>query len=189
MPPAAPPLYPAHAARRAFEAPRALGLAYGLLVALALHPLNAKELKAPPAAQGLEAMTPTTTVRLNVNAVLGGLRYDGSAVDGGANTAAGFPLLNALTINHDARLTIDTSFTGQDLFRVRLRSGNFGPSGFFSNSPTPLSRLDFAFEEPLCRADVATCSRNLVTVNRAYFGPPEKAATTAGPQRWLIASL
>ena len=179
MPPAAPPLYPAHAARRAFEAPRALGLAYGLLVALALHPpnaqdnpLNAKELKAPPATKELEAFTPTTTVRVNVNAVLGGLRYDGSAVDGGANTAAGFPLLNALTINHDARLTIDTSFTGQDLFRVRLRSGNFGPSGFFSNSPTPLTRLDFAFEEPLCRADVATCSRNLVTVNRAYFQLP-----------------
>ena len=78
MPPAAPPLYPAHAARRAFEAPRALGLAYGLLVALALQPpnahnnlLNAKELKAPAATQGLEAFTPTTTVRLNVNAVLG----------------------------------------------------------------------------------------------------------------------
>ena len=179
MPPAAPPLSPAPAARRAFEAPRALGLASGLLVALALqptnaqnNPLNAKELKAPPATQELEAFTPTTTVRVNVNAVMGGLRYNGSAVDGGANTAAGFPLLNALTVNHDARLTIDTSFTGQDLFRVRLRSGNFGPSGFFSNSPTPLTRLDFAFEEPLCRADVATCSRNLVTVNRAYFQIP-----------------
>jgi len=130
------------------------------------------ELKAPYGTQELEAFTPTTTVRVNVNAVVGGLRYDGSAVDGGANTAADFPLLNALTVNHDARLTIDTSFTGQDLFRVQLRSGNFGPSGFFSNPPTPLSRLDFAFEEPLCRADVATCNRNLVTVNRAYLQFP-----------------
>jgi hypothetical protein len=150
-----------------------------LLVALALqtpnaqdNPLNAKELKAPPGTRELETFTPTTTVRVNVNAVMGGLRYDGSAVDGGANTAAGFPLLNALTVNNDARLTIDTSFTGQDLFRVRLRSGNFGPSGFFSNPPTPLSRLDFAFEEPLCRAYVATCNRNLVTVNRAYLQFP-----------------
>ena len=25
--------------------------------------------------------------------------------------------------------------------------------------------------------------------NYGYFGPPEKAATTAGQQRWLIASL
>jgi hypothetical protein len=124
------------------------------------------------AAKELEVFTPTTTIRVQVNAVVGALRYDGSAVDAGANTAAGFPLLNALTVNHDARLTIDTSFTGQDLFRVRLRSGNFGPSGFFSNPPTPLTRLDFAFEEPLCRADVATCSRNLLTVNRAYFQIP-----------------
>jgi hypothetical protein len=93
-------------------------------------------------------------------------------VDGGANTAAGFPFLNALTVNHDARLTIDTSFTGQDLFRVLLRSGNFGPSGFFSNPPTPLSRLDFAVEEPLCRVEDATCSRNLVSVNRAYVPIP-----------------
>ena len=79
MPPAAPPLSPAHAGRRAFEAPRALGLAYGLLVALArqppsaqTNPLSAKELKAPPASQALEAFTATTTV--NMNAVMGGLR-------------------------------------------------------------------------------------------------------------------
>jgi hypothetical protein len=179
MPPAAPPLYPPLAGRRAFEAPRALGLASGLLVALALqppsaqtNPLSAKELKAPPASQALEHFTATSTVRVNVNAVIGGLRYDGSAVDGGANTATGFPLLNALTVNHDARLTIDTSFTGQDLFRVLLRSGNFGSSGFFSNPPTPLSRLDFAFAEPLCRVEDASCSRNLVSVNRAYFQIP-----------------
>jgi hypothetical protein len=81
-------------------------------------------------------------------------------------------LLNALTVNHDARLAIDTSFTGQDLFRVLLRSGNFGPSGFFSNPPTPLSQLDFAVEEPLCRVEDATCSRNLVSVNRAYVPIP-----------------
>ncbi|MGA1304069.1 MAG: hypothetical protein ACO3ZD_08510 [Cyanobium sp.] len=117
-----------------------------------------------------EAFSPTTTVRVNVNAVLGALHYEGSAVDAGANTAVGFPLLNALSLNTDTRLTLDTSFTGQDLFRVRLRSGNFGPSGFFSNPPTPLTRLDFAFEEPLCRRDDGLC--NLVTVNRAYLQVP-----------------
>ncbi|MEB3258946.1 MAG: hypothetical protein VKN83_11610 [Cyanobacteriota bacterium] len=117
-----------------------------------------------------EAFSPTTTVRVNVNAVLGALHYEGSAVDPGANTAVGFPLLNALSLNTDTRLTLDTSFTGQDLFRVRLRSGNFGPSGFFSNPPTPLTRLDFAFEEPLCRRGDGLC--NLVTVNRAYLQVP-----------------
>ena len=179
MPPSAPHLCAAVAARRALDALRGLGLAIGCAAALNPQPLKAQapphsvqELEAFTAAKELESFIPTTTIRVQVNAVVGALRYEGSAVDGGANTAAGFPLLNALTLNHDARLTIDTSFTGQDLFRVRLRSGNFGPSGFFSNPPTPLSRLDFAFEEPLCRADVATCSRNLVTVNRAYLQLP-----------------
>jgi len=179
MPPSAPPLSTAVAAGWVLDVLRALGLASGCLAALAPQPLgaqdiptSAQELEAFTATQELEVFAPTTTVRVNVNAVMGALHYDGSAVDQGANTAAGFPLLNALTVNHDARLTIDTSFTGQDLFRVRLRSGNFGPSGFFSNPPTPLTRLDFAFEEPLCRAAAATCSRNLVTVNRAYLQLP-----------------
>ena len=179
MPPSAPHLCAAVAARRALDALRGLGLAIGCATALNPQPLKAQapphsvqELEAFTAAKELESFIPTTTIRVQVNAVVGALRYQGSAVDAGANTAAGFPLLNAFTVNHDARLTIDTSFTGQDLFRVRLRSGNFGPSGFFSNSPTPLSRLDFAFEEPLCRADDASCSRNLVTVNRAYLQIP-----------------
>ena len=186
MPPSAPPLFSALAARWALDALSTLGVASGWLAALGPHPLLAQEiplnrqvtplsgqkLEAFTATKELEAFAPTTIVRVNVNAVLGALRYDGSAVDVGANTAAGFPLLNALSVNHDARLTIDTSFTGQDLFRVRLRSGNFAPSGFFSNSPTPLTRLDFAFEEPLCRAGDATCSRNLVSVNRAYLQIP-----------------
>jgi hypothetical protein len=60
------------------------------------------------------------------------------------------PLLDALTLNQDSRLTLDTSFKGQDLFRVRLPSGNFRRSDFFSNPPTPLTILDVAFEEPLC---------------------------------------
>ena len=152
MPPSAPHLSAAVTARRAVDALQCLGLAIGCAAALAPQPLKAQapphsvqELEAFTAAKELESFIPTTTIRMQVNAVVGALRYEGSAVDGGANTAAGFPLLNALTVNHDARLTIDTSFTGQDLFRVRLRSGNFGPSGFFSNSPTPLSRLDFAF--------------------------------------------
>ena len=143
---------------------RALGLASGCL-----------------GAQELGAFAPTTTVRVNANAVLGALRYEGSAVDQGANTAAGFPLLNGVSVNTDLRLTLDTSFTGQDLFRVRLRSGNFGPSGFFSNPPTPLARLDFAFEEPPCAA-ADTCSRDLVTVNRLYLQAPlgEEIRLTAG---------
>jgi hypothetical protein len=147
-------------------------LAIGALLRLTGFLLAGQTTAQPLRAQEGEAFTPTTTIRAEVNAVMGALRYGGSAVDVGANTAAGLPLLNAFSVNHDARLTIDTSFTGQDLFRVRLRSGNFGPSGFFSNPPTPLTRLDFAFEEPLCGAGTDGCRRNLVTVNRAYLQVP-----------------
>ena len=167
---------------------RGLGLLGGLLTlapasALPLQPLDAGETPFSAEEQRLglpvllspvqeaEAFAPTTTVRVEVNAVTGALAYDGSAVERGANTAAGFPLLNALTVNQDVRLTIDTSFTGQDLFRLRLRSGDFAPSGFFSNPPTPLTRLDVAFQEPLCPRDSGGCG-NQVTVNRAFLQLP-----------------
>lgn len=125
----------------------------------------------PPTTLDAEAFSPTTTVRVEVNAVTGALDYGGSAVDPAANPATGFPLLNALTLNQDSRLTLDTSFTGPDLFRVRLRSGNFGPSGFFSNPPTPLTRLDVAFQEPLCPGATEGCG-NAVNVNRAFLRVP-----------------
>lgn len=123
-------------------------------------------------AAGSPAFSPTTTLRFNVNTALGGLGYGGSAVEEGANRALGLPLLNALSFNHDSRLTLDTSFSGQDLLRLRLRAGNFSPSGFFSNAPTPLTRLDFAFEEPVCGANAPLCGRDVVSVNRAYLELP-----------------
>ena len=144
-------------------APLARWLLLGLAGAFVPLPLPAQE---------AEAFSPTTTVRVELNGVAGAVDTSGSAIDREANTVAGFPLLNALTFNQDARLTVDTSFTGQDLFRVRLRSGNFGSSGFFSNPPTPLTRLDVAFQQPLCRPDDVDCDRNLVTVNRAFLQLP-----------------
>lgn len=143
----------------------------------AAGPLLAQELPPDPpqaATEVLEAtrFAPTTTVNLQINGVLGGLRYDGSAVDRASNTAVGAPLLNGVSFNHELRLTIDTSFTGQDLLRIRLRSGDFAPSGFFSNPPTPLSRLDVAFHEPACGPGEEGCSGRLVSINRAYLQLP-----------------
>jgi hypothetical protein len=60
-------------------------VASGLLGALLAQPLSAQELEAFTAIKELEAFAPTTIVRVNVNAVVGALRYDGSAVDQGAN--------------------------------------------------------------------------------------------------------
>ncbi|MFN9643895.1 MAG: hypothetical protein ACK6BG_01945 [Cyanobacteriota bacterium] len=135
----------------------------------------------PIAALSQEAFVPTATVRAEINVVAGALDSSGDAVDRGANTAAGFPLLNALTLNHDTRLTLDGSVTGQDLWRLRLRAGDFGPSGFFSNPPTPLTRLDMAFQEPLCPGTEARCG-NAVSVNRAFVRLPlgDDVRITAG---------
>ncbi|MEB3244077.1 MAG: hypothetical protein VKO44_10625 [Cyanobacteriota bacterium] len=143
---------------------------------MAPHPLRAQPPSTAPASSlalpsQAEAFAPTTSVRVELNGVAGALDYGGGAVDREANTAAGFPLLNALTVNQDSRLTIDTSVTGQDLLRLRLRSGNFGPSGFFSNPPTPLTRLDVAFQQPLCPGEGDDCG-NALSVNRAFLRLP-----------------
>lgn len=151
-------------------------LLYAGLAGVGMTSLAAAARGEPPAGQiaPLEGVqyAPTTNIRLGLNAVLGALEYRGSAIETEQNTALGLPLLNGLSLNLDTRLTIDTSLTGQDLLRLRLRSGNFAPSGFFSNQPTPLTRLDFAFEEPPCRPDSEGCRRNLISINRAYWQIP-----------------
>jgi hypothetical protein len=156
------------------------GAAAGWLTAVAIAGptgvLRAEGLPEPPQA-GVEALeatrfAPTTTVDLQINAVLGALQTSGTAVDRAGNSADGAPLLNGVSLNQEARLTIDTSFTGQDLFRIRLRTGDFAPSGFFSNPPTPLSRLDVAFQEPACGAGEEGCSGRSVSINRAYLQVP-----------------
>ncbi|MFM8277007.1 MAG: hypothetical protein ACKN89_08485 [Cyanobium sp.] len=150
---------------------RQAGAACGTLLLSGLGSLSAL-CWGSPATLAKPAFSPTTRLRIELNGALGGLGYGGSAVDVEANQALGLPLLNAVSLNHDTRLTLDTSFSGQDLLRVRLRAGNFGGSGFFSNPPTPLTRLDFAFEEPACTATARFCGRDVITVNRAFLQLP-----------------
>jgi hypothetical protein len=64
----------------------------------------------PLSAQEATRFAPTTTVNLQINAVLGALQTTGSEVDRASNSANGAPLLNGVSLNHEARLTIDTSF-------------------------------------------------------------------------------
>ena len=146
-------------------------------VCSAAGPLQARELPPPAPEAAIEALeatrfAPTTTVDLQINGVLGAVQYAGSEVDRAGNSGAAAPLLNGVSLNHEARLTIYTSFTGQDLFRIRLRTGDFAPSGFFSNPPAPLSRLDVAFQEPACGPGEAACPSRLVSINRAYLQLP-----------------
>jgi hypothetical protein len=65
-----------------------------------------------------------------------------------------------VTFNYDVRLIFDTSFTGKDLLRTTLRSGNFGSSAFGAGP----SALEVAFDEGV-DADV-------VSINRLFYQFP-----------------
>jgi len=83
----------------------------------------------------LQAQQFSTTTKLKgeVNFVLGGVN--------GAQLANGTQVGNA-AFNYDLRLNFDTSFTGKDLLRTRLRSGNFSAQPF--GSANSLFKLDKA---------------------------------------------
>jgi hypothetical protein len=51
----------------------------------------------------------------------------------GLKTTAGAESGNT-AFNYDLRINLDTSFTGKDLLRTRLRSGNFSSQPFGSSS-------------------------------------------------------
>ncbi len=82
----------------------------------------------------LEAQQFSTTTKLRGEAsfIIGGLPNNNATVSG-----TGTARRNATTFNYDYRLTFDTSYTGKDLLRGRLRSGNFtapfGSSGGIFN--------------------------------------------------------
>jgi hypothetical protein len=110
----------------------------------------------------LEATQFSTTTKLKgeVNFMLGGVPdlKTNKGVDVG-NTA----------FNYDLRLNFDTSFTGKDLLRTRLRSGNFNSDPFGSSSS-------------LFKLDKAEGTSNQVTIDRLYYQfPVSKSLTlTAG---------
>jgi hypothetical protein len=113
----------------------------------------------------LEATQFSTTTKLSGLAtfVLGANAFSGSSsrlVDAVKRT------FGATTFNYDVQLNFDTSFTGQDLLRTTLRSGNFD---FFANSfggagPSGLSQLEVAFQED--------AGRNVVGIDRLFYQFP-----------------
>jgi hypothetical protein len=134
----------------------------------------------------LEATQFSTTTKLRGEATfdLGAYTYGGSAaftqptvVDrAGKVTKAGGtygpgktpgstqgPLYNAFTFNYDVRLNFDTSFTGKDLLRTRLRAGNFAQSAF-DGGQYRITKLDKAFE--------AAAGANTVEIDRLYYTFP-----------------
>ena len=112
----------------------------------------------------LEATQFSTTTKLKGEAtfVLGGVP--------GLVSNAGDSVGNT-TFNYDVRLNFDTSFTGKDLLRTRLRSGNFSSDPFGSSSS-------------LFKLDKAESFADQVVLDRLYYQfPVAKGLTlTAGPK-------
>ena len=77
----------------------------------------------------------------------------------------------AVSFNYDVRLDFNTSFTGKDLLRTRLRSGNF-ENNTFAGTPFPATGAEIAFEEG-----------KRFNVNRIFYQFPVGDAwtVTAGP--------
>jgi len=126
----------------------------------------------------LEAQQFSTTTKLKGYAamVLGGVSYGGNTA---AQQAAGNvgPLTNGMSFNYDLRLDFDTSFTGSDLLRTRLRSGNFGANTAFGGGTVPGTILETAFQE--LNSNGGAGSPNIVEINRLFYQFPIGSEFTA----------
>ena len=93
-------------------------------------------------------------------------------IGGSAATPARTAKPNATTFNYDARLAFDTSFSGKDLLRTRLRSGNFSSLPFGSGSQ--VFKLD--------KAETQGSGTNSVWIDRLFYTFPvgDEIKLTAG---------
>ena len=92
----------------------------------------------------------TTKLRGEATFVLGGV--SGAQLTNGTN-------VGNTAFNYDVRLNFDTSFTGKDLLKTRLRSGNFSSQPFGSSSS-------------LFKLDKAESTSNNVQLDRLYYSFP-----------------
>jgi hypothetical protein len=83
----------------------------------------------------------------------------------------------ATAFNYDLSLYLDTSFTGKDLLRTRLRAGNFGQGPWSgTNNPIGLNAMEIAFEE---NCGAGTDCGDVVAVNRLFYQFPIGSNFTA----------
>jgi hypothetical protein len=110
----------------------------------------------------LEANQFSTTTKLKGIATM--------VLGGAGNTGFG----DNVTVNYDVRLNFDTSFTGKDLLRTTLRSGNFADS-VFGNGNTA---LEVAFQED----QTGSAGVDTVGINRLFYQFPvgENFTATVG---------
>jgi hypothetical protein len=104
----------------------------------------------------LEANQFSTTTKLNGIATM--------VLGGAGNTGAG----DKVTANYDVRLNFDTSFTGEDLLRTTLRSGNFARSALGGRGSS-LSLMEVAFQED---GGLIGGGVDVVGINRLFYQFP-----------------
>ena len=133
-----------------------------------------------------QQFSPTTRMTMLVRSSAGGVNYSGNQINATANTwgqgEGAINLRNALTVNYDIMLFLDTSTTGKDLLRTILRMGNFGKSAFgvsgsgSASNPIFLTQLDEGFEDPK--------GSNIVDINRLFYSTPinQYATVVFGPR-------
>ena len=148
----------------------------------------------------LEATQFSTTTKLTGKAtfIMGANSYGGNArVSPAASLFTGVPVFTpdgtgllgigntwqnqarqtqgATAFNYDIQLNFDTSFTGKDLLRTRLRAGNFA-SGPFGQPVVGLNATEAGFEEN-CGTG-ADCG-DVVAINRLFYQFPLGSNFTA----------
>ena len=135
----------------------------------------------------LEAMEFSTTTTLTGVAtfVVGANKFGGIGTPNLQRAAR--EVEGATTFNYDLKLILDTSFTGQDLFRIRMRDGNFGSSGF-GGGPTVgpnqaalfPNQLEVAFQQGCKdnRNEERLCA-DILGIQRIYYQFPIGSALTA----------
>jgi hypothetical protein len=103
----------------------------------------------------LEATQFSTTTKLKGEAsfILGGV--DNAWTPGKESSTN----VGNTAFNYDLRINLDTSFTGKDLLKTRLRSGNFSSQPFGSSSS-------------LFKLDKAENTSNAVQLDRLYYSFP-----------------
>ena len=111
----------------------------------------------------LEATQFSTTTKLRGEAtfVIGGV--DDYRTKAGKASAATTDNVTRTAFNYDVRLNFDTSFTGKDLLRTRLRSSNFSTDPFGSSSS--LFKLDKA-------DNFSSANGDNVVIDRLYYQFP-----------------